>query len=175
MMNQKDRDAFEQCWVTFRTKVEGRLLKRNRNGLLTELQYDQILRDSALDWGSDETLCGRWLRSYAEREPQKAEKIQAVLQGIQFHPVPPRRGIPNAAEIIAPVAGLGTGLFISRQLHASLLTQAAAALLPAGLVYLSVHSARTQLQEKHDQEQLREHLEQLTMFHDQILDILMQS
>lgn len=173
-MIQNENGSFEHCWELFQTQLTGRLTKRGQGELLTDKQADQILRDCALDWASEETVCGRWFQNYEKIEPNKAQKIREILQGMGFRSVSDRKEIPRSAEILIPAAGFGAGALISHQMQLSELAQAAAAFLPAGTLYLVVKTLRAQLHEKQVEKQIEGYLHQLEESKDRICKILSQ-
>ena len=76
-MTGNDRETFEHCWSQFRTQLKARLVKRSQGNLLSDKQWQQVLQDTAADWTSEESICGRWLMDYQLREPQKADEIRS--------------------------------------------------------------------------------------------------
>lgn len=171
-MTGNDRETFEHCWSQFRTQLKARLVKRSQGNLLSDKQWQQVLQDTAADWTSEESICGRWLMDYQLREPQKADEIRSILLHMHTPSVQIHRNIPRVFETAAPAAGLGAGFLISHQLQASMLGQAAASLVPAGVLYLSVKNLRTQIHEKNLQDQMDARMKQLEPYHHRICEIL---
>ena len=166
-------NEFEKLWTGFMVKLRGQILKRSMDGMPSLKQMNMILKDCALDWVTEETVCGRWLQTYEKEAPEKARLVRQILvEDMHFRECAAQAELPNAAHVVVPVAGAVAGLVLSRALHAGMVMQVASTVVPAVALSPAMKRVDTQLRSKNTQKQTEEYLLQLDMYYRSIRSVL---
>ena len=130
-MSMEIISQFEHHWKSFLVRLNGKILKLSSQEL-TLSRMNLILRDCALDWSSEETVCGRWLIELSAAAPAKAASIRSILlEDMCFTPIDTAGDHSGLLQAAAPVVGLAAGVFLSRYWNAALWQQAVSAVASA--------------------------------------------
>ena len=172
-MEQTQKQAFLQLWEMFLTQLEGRIRQRSHGKHLTAEQLNLALRDCALDWMSEETICGRWLMEYRITEPENAALLeQILLQDMQFYPKMERKGIPSATKVVIPALGSAAGFLLSHHTGANVLVQTVSTVAPAAVLAPIMYTLESMDKNTGWNTELTAYLAQLDLYKKDIMRIL---
>lgn len=163
-------EEFARLWNGFTTRLRGSLLRRcsKRQPAISELSL--ILREAALAWDSGNEVCGRWLKSYGEVQPEKAGAIRTILlDELRFTEIERIPDHSGAVQAGIPIAGAIAGYAITEMLSAAVLLQAASIVLPPLLLYPAAKNAAASVTESGSRRLISEYMRQLEPFREQIL------
>lgn len=164
---------FNKLWNDFIVKLNGQILKRSADGMPSIKQMNMILEDCALDWVTEETICGRWFLEYETENPNHGRLIrQVLLEDMRFRECEAQPELPNSAHVVVPAVGAVAGLALSRMLGAGAVVQTAAAIVPAVALSPAMKHMDAQLRSKNIQKLTEEYLLQLDMYYRSILSVL---
>lgn len=164
---------FEKYWDKFTTKLRGMLMNQSQKQTLTYSIASIILSDAAVSWSLSYDECGIWLIKYTEGNPEKGELISQVLTGdMKFKEIPPKKDIPESANIITPLVGAILGGGIAHILDANVFVQIASAIVPAALLYPAIKSVGNMVTENNKDGIIDEYMAQLEKYKKSVIVIL---
>lgn len=172
-MDNTDKEKFDSLWSDFIALVKGKLINTANEQKLSIPLANLILSDSASIWFSDYEINGKWLSSFAEREPQKAELIQDILMNdMKFINIEMKKELSDGIYYLIPAIGAIAGLGISYFSGASKIVQAISTIAPAVLLYPAVKKYGKQKEESNKEKNLAALIQQLNKYYNGIMSIL---
>ena len=172
-MSQEHLEQFDKQWSLFITHVKGQVKKRSQKGIPTFSQMNVILKDCALDWDSNDNLCGRWLANLKKEMPEKSELIRQILvEDMHFREDSTLKGMSALLKTAIPVAGAVAGLTISRVAGATMMLQLLSAAGAAAILTPAIKTADQQVRDTNTSKSLQAYLEQLELYRISVVNIL---
>ncbi len=162
---------FQTYWQEFISYLSAQIIRRGGGQLPSHTQMNMILTDAALDWDSEETVSGRWLRGL--QNSRKGQLIRSVLvDDMHFRPVSERKGLPPFLQYITAIMGGILAFLLTRLLGGWLWLQILLCILAAVLLYPVMVMITKKSAEAAKRLTFTEYLNQLDVYYQSVLSIL---
>lgn len=172
-METTDTLQFETIWTNFIVLVKGKLINAANKQTLSAAWANLILTDAAFSWKSEYDLNGKWLAGLKERDPEKGERINAILfTEMKFSDIKISKPLSRVYDFIIPAIGACAGLAISSHLEAMKWVQWASAVAPAALLYSAINTFRKNRADALKDKAITGYINQLDKYKQEILSIL---
>ena len=164
---------FGNVWNQFIEMCHGKLLMKNKQGILSAAAADIAVQDAVSVWFDAYHPCGEWLKQVKSLNQLAADQIEQILYNIRLENPPIKKGISDIGGIAittgTAVAGAGIAMHI---LNFGKLATLASAAIPAALVYSTIKTQQKQDKEAAEKEMIKDYLGQLTRVKEEIEQII---
>ncbi len=174
-MDETIQKEFETQWKRFLDKLKGRLLEESQRINLAYPMAKLILNETALCWENEYDICGRWLKEYAQKEPEKAKLIITVLTKDICFTEPEEIGSDsntNLINIAIPAAGAAAGFGVSSLLHVGTAAKTLSTVIPAAVLYPIARTVSEGCEADHKDSQIDAYMLQLEKYENDVVRIL---